>query len=312
MDKEKFKVFMPKYQLRVEGNLAFGNVNGYPVLVKNQQGKNIEILFYLEDHPWKRLREKMIALAKSYHSKVFYEESHLVWKTKLDSRDQERFQNMLNGIVDLLIEADIPVPKTCALCGKEHTDAFAVISEENRPVHKECLKEGLDDARDFKAKGGYLRGFLGALLGCIVGSIPCFLSLLLVGKVYCVLFLFVPPAVYYGCRLLGGKMNYYVLVLSVIFAVFSVYWIEIVLRVQYNLELQNLPVNLEYFGKVLVELLKCDGIFSVLTKSAGINFLFALMGVLIDWELISQTSLKAEENIVSVIDTVNYAQKEKK
>ena len=52
--------------------------------------------------------------------------------------------------------------------------------------------------------------------------------------------------------------------------------------------------------------MQADGIWLSMTTDAGLDFLFALIGILINWELISQTNLKAEENILKVIDTVNY------
>ena len=82
--------------------------------------------------------------------------------------------------------------------------------------------------------------------------------------------------------------------------------IELAVRVQYNLVQQNLPFEWYYITHVLEKLMTYDGIWWMITKQAGLNFVFALMGILINWELISQTSLKAEENVVKVINTINY------
>ena len=139
-----------------------------------------------------------------------------------------------------------------------------------------------------------------------MGCIPCILSLNMVGKTFCVLFLFIPPCNYYGCKLLKGKMNHFVFWMSVFLSFVSVYVIELAVRVQYNLVQQNLPFEWYYITHVLEKLMTYDGIWWMITKQAGLNFVFALMGILINWELISQTSLKAEENVVKVINTINY------
>ena len=101
-------------------------------------------------------------------------------------------------------------------------------------------------------------------------------------------------------------MNLFVLFLSVVLSVFGVYVMEFAMRIQYNLELQQLPQNLHYCMEVLQKLLAYDGIWMMLTKSAGLNLIFVAIGIFINWELISQTSLKAEENIVRVINTTNF------
>lgn len=78
---------------------------------------------------------------------------------------------------------------------------------------------------------------------------------------------------------------------------------------RYNLLQQHLPFEGYYIMRILEKLLSYEGIWLKLTSSAGLNFVFALMGILINWELISQTSLKAEENVVEVINTINYENK---
>lgn len=309
MDKMDYKEFMVKNDLKVEGNLAYGNVKGYPLLVRKKMGKNVELSFYLEDDPWKKIREQIIEYAKLSKASVCFENQHVIWNTKLGKREYTRFQEMLYGIVRIFKEKGVKPPKRCVICGEVHSDSFAVIDGGNHPLHRACLQDQLNLTRERVHSGSYVLGVLGGLLGCLIGSLPCILSLSLIGKTFCVLFLFIPPCIYYCCKLVKGKMNYFVFWMSVILSFLSVYIMELSALTRYNLLQQHLPFEGYYIMRILEKLLSYEGIWLKLTSSAGLNFVFALMGILINWELISQTSLKAEENVVEVINTINYENK---
>lgn len=305
MNQMDFTEFMKKSGFRVEGRLAYGSVDGYPVLMKRERFGRITILFYLEDVNWKELREPLLEYAALYKSSIYFEEPHLVWKTKVGRREYTRFSEMMQGIARVLKKAEQKRPCTCVICGQAPSDSFAVINEGNQPVHRECLQAQLEYTREKRYSGSYLLGIIGGILGCLAGSIPSVLAMLWAGRTYCVLFLCIPPAIYYGCKWLHGKMDWLVFFLSVLLSFASVYVMEFAVRIQYNLLDQQLPVTWHYIWQVLEKLLECEGIWGIVTRSGGINFLFVLMGILINWELISQTSLKAEENVVSVINTIN-------
>lgn len=310
MDKMDFKAFMEENDFKVEKRLAYGSKKGYPILMKKQWGKKVELSIYLEEKPWSIIREQILEFARLYRSETYYENDHLVWKTEIGRKEYYRFQEMLNGIIRILEKNQVSPPDTCVICGEKQIDSYAVINEGNQPVHRECLQKELEAAREEMQQGRYLNGLLGGLLGCLLGCIPCLLSLLIAGKTYCVLFLFIPPSIYMVCKKMNGKMNGIVFWETVFFSFLSVYVLGFAVRIQYNLELQNLPATPYYCMAVWGGLLKCKGIFGIITKDSMLNFLFVLMGILIDWEMISRTSLQAEQNIVKVIETINYKKKE--
>lgn len=306
MTEKEFQNFMSKEEFRVQGGMAYGNVEGYPVLIKKMFGSVLEIRFYLEGDPWKPMREEILEFARLYKSSAYFQKPHMVWKIKLREREYTRFEELMHGIVRILKKHSICYPKHCTICGEEGADSYAVIDEGNRPIHRDCLQDQLTVTRQRKAEGSYLLGLIGALLGCLLGSVPCMVSLLLFHKTFCVLFLFLSLGVYYGCKWLHGKMNWFVLALSVVLSLASVYVMEFIVRIQYNLQQQGLPYNFQYSLEVLEKLLQYEGIWGIVSRSAGLNFLFAFIGIFINWELISRTSLKAEANVVEVIDTINY------
>ena len=57
--------------------------------------------------------------------------------------------------------------------------------------------------------------------------------MVLVEKIYALLFALIPLCIYYGYKLLKGKMNKVVIVLTVILSVLSVYMIEMLLLAYY-------------------------------------------------------------------------------
>lgn len=305
MKNNEFKNLMERNGLQVQDKLAFGNIKGYPVSVRKESGNRIKLCFYLEDNPWQNIRTEVLALAKEYKVDVYFENGQVVWNTRLKVEEDEKLQNMWNGITLILQDKGIKTPKRCVLCGEDHSDVYAVIGEGNQPVHRDCIQEEISRVREEMQKGKYSLGILGGMLGCLVGSLPCILSMILLGDAFSVLFLFIPPCIYYGYQFLHGKMNQLVFGLSVVFSFVGVYVIQIAVRIQYYLHTEQLKATWHNVFVLFRKLMQVDGIWLSMTTDAGLDFLFVLVGILINWELISRTNLKAEDNISKVIDTVN-------
>lgn len=305
MNNIEFENIMERNGLQVQDKLAFGNIKGYPILVRKKAGNKVKLSFYLEDDPWQEIRKDVLKLAKEYKADVYFENGQVVWNTKVKAEQDEKLKNMWNGITLIFQDKGIKLPKRCVLCGEEHSDVYAVVGEGNQPVHKECLQNEINRVREGMQKGKYSLGLLGAFLGCLIGSLPCILSMILLGDAFSVLFLFIPPCIYYGYQFLHGKMNQLVFWLSWILSFVGVYVIQIAVRIQYYLDEEHLSMTWHNVFVLFRKLMQADGIWLSMTTDAGLDFLFALIGILINWELISRTNLKAEDNISKVIDTVN-------
>lgn len=305
MKNNEFKNLMERNGLQVQDNFAFGNIKGYPISVRKESGSKVKLCFYLEDNPWQDIRIDVLNLAKEYKVDVYYQNGQIVWNTRLKEEEDEKLQNMWNEITLIFQDKGIKTPKRCVLCGEDQSDVYAIVGESNQPVHKECLQKEIDRVRESMQKGTYSLGILGGILGCLVGSLPCILSMILLGDAFSVLFLFIPPCIYYGYLFLHGKMNQLVFWISGAFSLASVYVIQIAVRIQYYLYEEHLSVNWHNIFVLFRKLMQADGIWLSMTKNAGLDFLFALVGIIINWELISRTNLRAEDNISKVIDTVN-------
>lgn len=305
MNKTEFKSYMESVGFQVRGKLAYGNVKGYPILVKKRFLSRLELYFYLEDNPWQEIRVEILALAKKYHADAYFENNQITWRVHVGKKVTEQIQKMWDDIVLVLQDKGVKIPKRCILCGEEDSDVYAVIGEGNQPVHKDCLQKEITKVRDRMQQGRYSLGLIGGLLGCIVGSLPCILSMIFVQDTFCVLFLFIPPCVYYGYQFFKGRMSQFVFWVSVVFSLASVYIMQIVVRIQRIFMENNLMWSGHNLLVIFKKLMLSEDIWLKMTQDAGLDFVFALMGILINWELISRTNLKAEENITKVIDTVN-------
>lgn len=306
MQPGEFQKFMEDQGLQVKQKIAYGNIQGYPVLIYNKWGNRVLVSFFLEGVAWSEIREKMVSYAKTYKIKVYYEDNQVVWSIHITNKESYRFSEILDGVVRIFKRKKIKSPHTCVICKEEpKADSFAVLQGANRPVHRSCLQKMLEQAREDMQSGSYLLGILGGILGCIFGCMPCALSLLLAKKTFCVLFLCIPPGVYAGCKWCKGKMNQFVILLSVLFSFASVYILEFPLRIQYNMELNQFPHTPYYYWTVIRLLVTNPETWYTITQSVSVNVLFVLLGILINWEIISHTSIEAERNIVEVINTEN-------
>lgn len=305
MKDNEFKVWIERYDFQTQKNIAYGNRKGYPICIKNGIGNKITVSFFLEGNPWHKIRKDIISLAKKYSADAYFEDDQIKWKMSLRMAQKKQFEEILQEIVTILQDSGVKIPKDCFLCGKEHCDAYAVIREGNRPVHKECLQQEMNRVREELHSGSYLLGILGGILGCLVGSLPSLLMLLTFGKAFCVLFLFIPPGIYYGSKLLHGKMNWVVVVQSVLLSIASVYVLELAARIQYWIIQSGVSVRLHNIIVLAGKILDINGIFGSMTHSARLNFIFIVIGIFINWELITRTSKKIEQNVVAVINTAN-------
>lgn len=132
------------------------------------------------------------------------------------------------------------------------------------------------------------RGIIGGILGAIVGVLPSFLSVVLVEKIYALLFALIPLCIYYGYKLLKGKMNKVVIVLTVILSVLSVYMIEMLLLAYYMVSDYGLLISeaIQLVGASLLE----PSVWTAMTMDALTSFLFVALGIWIAWGRISRTA----------------------
>ena len=125
--------------------------------------------------------------------------------------------------------------------------------------------------------------------------------MVLVEKIYALLFALIPLCIYYGYKLLKGKMNKVVIVLTVILSVLSVYMIEMLL-LAYYIVAEGFLIS-EAIQIVWASLLE-PSVWTAMTMDALTSFLFVALGIWIAWGRISRTAGTEVKTMDQVMATV--------
>lgn len=124
-------------------------------------------------------------------------------------------RDALDVITASLREAGVAPADTCALTGAARPDSLCLMTVEGalsyQPVCAAAIREKNEQTRakteDNQLNGSYPFGFLGALLGMIVGVIPNVFVIITTETIYSLLFALVPLAAMFGYKLFKGKMS---------------------------------------------------------------------------------------------------------
>lgn len=133
----------------------------------------------------------------------------LIINGKTDAEFTQTFDALLASIANLAPQYQLGLPATCPLCKAGNCDSFALYNGYNQPVHAACVQNYAQkthsDVQDNVLNGNYLLGFVGALLGGLVGAIIPLLLLIFADYVIYFLFILVPVGAYTGYKLFKGK-----------------------------------------------------------------------------------------------------------
>lgn len=289
--------------LHIHDNLAIGVYKEYPLSVTRFFTGMMEICCYLTADDWEKVQERLEHSSVNRQAALIYEENRMAWKIR--NCEYGKLLSDMNEIVNILSDSQIEVSHRCALCGREETDAHAMIAGTNRPIHKKCIQKKLVNTRLEIEEKSYKKGIIGAVIGCFLGSLPNLWVYLFWGQTYAVLFLLLPLCIYYGYKFLGGRMDRMVVVVTIILSILSVFCMEIAYLVNYNIQEQFVPDTLFWRFKMLIKVFQIDGLFKYILKNSSLKLLFVFVGIIIEWEVISKNVKQMEKNIEEIMDTVN-------
>lgn len=131
----------------------------------------------------------------------------------ITARTPEEFSNLLDSVLASIVAAaptyGLFIPDICPICKKANCDSFAFINGAYVAAHANCVQQDLAKQQEKVEKnlreGSYGLGFIGALLGALIGSIPAVLILSLTGYLVFLLYMLIPIASYQGYKILKGK-----------------------------------------------------------------------------------------------------------
>ncbi|MDL2252521.1 hypothetical protein LJC49_00405 [Ruminococcaceae bacterium OttesenSCG-928-I18] len=221
MTKNYFEEMMAELDFHVADNIALGYQQGFPLSVEfNKNAETTEFFLRVvvdrDAKPArKRLKEQEQGSVKWFSEKDEEGEGGVlvgVLAPPSDFYAKGAVHGAAVAAAETLKELDYAPPSRCPLCDGEGCDRYAYLAEGCRATHKLCLQTRLDlpekDTKTpLKARGFYLTGILGALLGASIAALPNWSQALSKGTINSVIYAFIPFLSALLYRLFRGKAN---------------------------------------------------------------------------------------------------------
>lgn len=218
---------------------------------------------------------------------------HVTCTLTLDKKTSytDQFESALDAIAAALRQKDVAPAGTCAVCGREHPDSLCLLGG-YQPVHAACVNDVTETtkqaAEENERRGSYLTGFVGGVLGVLVGLVPSLLSILLFDRIYTVLFALVPLCAMWGYRKLNGKRSNASIVIIIILSLAGVVLLEfLAVTISFKQELGMTLLPAMRF--TLNYLFTSVGVGVMLQESLA-ELLFMAIGIFIAWRFLAHTN----------------------
>ena len=305
MNLKTFQGYLNSRGYKILDKIAYGVENDYPTAVQFNANKQWKVIMSAPVTEWKALvKDLKSELGKKYY--FMYENGHLCFTLVLKDADyQQAFQGAVTAVTEALRRRSVAPSKNCPVCGNSGCDILVAYKGGYEAAHRSCMEQVVSHVKNKAQKsvseGNYFTGIIGGILGAIVGVLPSFLSVVLVEKIYALLFALIPLCIYYGYKLLKGKMNKVVIVLTVILSVLSVYMIEMLL-LAYYIVAEGFLIS-EAIQIVWASLLE-PSVWTAMTMDALTSFLFVALGIWIAWGRISRTAgteVKTRDQVMATV-----------
>ena len=291
MEQTLFQSYAANRGYRFLGDVAVGVCNGYPFHMTVRSGKIdvVSAVFRLQKTPPARLvRQARRELPKN--CAVLSSAGQLTLTCSGQGEELlQQTDGAMRQVTGMLREAAAQVPDTCPLCRKKGCDALALVGG-YVPVHRACCQQQAYDTVSRgevnRATGSYLTGFVGALIGGLVGSLPTLFTILVFQYMIALLYALIPLGAYFGYRKLRGRMDRGAVWLIILASVLELFLLE---------QLSFYLIVAMAYGIVPSPLATMSLYFQVMTPgdiaaSMIPSFIFLLIGIWIVFRKISTTS----------------------
>ncbi len=179
---KRLKQFAKKNAWKINKNFAYGEIDGYLFTIADIQGFKVFLT------PLLGIKEEQKDVIIDFLNKnkenlnlfqVLFDKDVLIVKFREIFRNTkiETMEGYLSSITQFLKQNGIACNKVCGICNKEGAEQKAYIDFVYVYVHNQCLDEATHEIEsaamqiDCEDKN-YLLGFIGALIGGIISSIP--------------------------------------------------------------------------------------------------------------------------------------------
>jgi len=214
------------------------------------------------------------------------------------------FEQVLDTVATHFREAGLTPSDTCPVCHQPGCDGLAFLNGVYVPVHQACVQNTTQavalKAQKNQATGNYFTGFLGALLGGLVGTIPNVIAAVWLERIFAILYALIPLGAYYGYKLFKGKMNKAALVSAIVSSVINLFMVEYINQyVWLCLDFEEL-FDLGLYTQVFFMVLREGELTAGLLQGA----LFLALGLWFSWSQISHTGHQDVQSAATVQATV--------
>lgn len=120
----------------------------------------------------------------------------------------DNFNNLIRTLINFFKNNDISNEKSCVYCGNNEVNTTTLIDNISYHAHNECIRKAKNDLEQAKqnfelVNKNYGKGFIGAIIGALIGSIPWIILELFWGFAG-ILAIVIGYAAFYGYKKFGG------------------------------------------------------------------------------------------------------------
>ena len=198
---------------------------------------------------------------------------------------------MVRQCLRLLRDLGVAPYDVCPVCGLGGCDVAALHGSVFRLAHGECLTDQAATAKGRAERnertGSYALGFVGALIGMLVGTVPSLVVIIATETIYSLLMALIPICAYYGYKLFRGRMNKAALAISALMTVLGVLVIQWELVFYYTMNTYHLSV-----GKVAAfvwQQMKDPAVWGAILKESASDYVMAGIGFLASLGVVGRT-----------------------
>jgi len=202
-----------------------------------------------------------------------------------------------------LREEGVVPPVQCPICERPGGDTLAYYDGRPAIVHMSCLRQWKDAQQERlelkKQNSGYVRGILGGLIGGIVGAIPALLAMVIFNILAALLFALIPMGIYFGWKLLGGKLSRVTTVFTIICALVLTLVVEVIFTWLY-IRAESIPDFM--LPEVIDWYLNPDIFMDILLWPLLQSLFFSALGIVCAWRMIIRTDQHELSDVQTVFD----------
>ena len=295
MTLQEFANYGAAQGMRLAGTNIVGVQEGYPYNISLKSGKKADaatVRFVLNRTPSGKDKKALKAVIPA-GTRIAYLQTQTLFT--VSAAPEEIFRTttgMISAVVSCFQSSAKPLvpPDRCCVCKKPGCDSAALsgdgVGALYQPAHASCVMDksakAAYQANRNEQSGNFLLGFIGAIIGAFVGTLPNTAIIMFAEIQSGYLYLLIPLAAYFGYKLLRGRMGNMarlsVIISSVLAFIFMQFFIEYLDFLQMGIDVTFFETVDWYLSAVPVNAILKNIWFGALFLLIGIASAFSRIG----------------------------------